>query len=138
MALTQGISPPRRGAPPYGGTFGGEVPAGETIWRGGLLCWNAAGQLQRLQTAGAVSFAGMANRDYNNSTGAPVSVGMEGLKGTFGLTVPTATPANINANVYAIDDGTLTLTLPTTGFTGIVGTLAGIENGQTYVKLLGS
>ena len=136
MALTQGITPARRGAPPNSGIFGGYVAPGETIWRGGILCWNASGQLQRLQTAGSVSFAGLASRDYNNfgsATASPVPV--EALKGTFALTVPTATPANINANVYATDDATLTLTASTNM---LVGTLAGIENGQTYVKLLGT
>ena len=135
-ALTQGITPARRGAPPNAGIFGGPVAPGETIWRGGIICWNASGQLQRLQTAGSVSFAGMASKDYNNSaSAAAASVGMEALKGVFALTVPSATPANINASVYATDDATLTLTASTNM---LVGTLAGIENGQTYVKLLGT
>jgi hypothetical protein len=136
MALTSGITPARRGAPPSGGSFGGPVAPGETIWRGGLICWNAAGQLQRLQTAGSVSFAGLASRDYNNSASATASpISVEALKGTYALTVPSAVEANINASVYATDDGTLTLTASTNM---LVGTLAGIENGQTYVKLLGT
>ena len=136
MALTSGITPARRGPPPNAGIFGGPVAPGETVWRGGLLCWNAAGQLQRLQTAGSVAFAGMANRDYNNSaSAAPSTVPVEALKGVFGLNVPAALPANINANVYATDDSTLTLTASTNM---LVGTLAGIDNGQTYVKLLGT
>ena len=136
MALTSGITPARRGAPPTSGTFGGYVAPGETIWRGGMICWNAAGLLQRLQTAGSVSFAGMASRDYNNfGSAAASSVPIEALKGTFALWVPGATPANINANVYATDDSTLTLTASTNM---LIGTLAGIENGQTYVKLLGT
>ncbi|HQU16631.1 MAG TPA: hypothetical protein PLO69_11090 [Gammaproteobacteria bacterium] len=135
MALTMGITPQRRGTPPAAGTFGAPVAPGETIWRGGLICWNASGQLQRLQTAGSVSFAGLASKDYMNTSAATAWVGMEALKGTFGLTVPSATYANINAPVYATDDGTLTLTASTNMQ---VGTLAGIENGQTYVKLLGS
>ena len=134
MALTAGITPARRGPPPTG-SFGGAVAAGEQIWRGGLICWNASGNLQRLQTAGSVSFAGLASKDYNNTAGAAAaSVQMEALKGTFALTVPSAVYANINAAVYATDDATLTLTAASNLQ---VGTLAGIENGQTYVKLLG-
>ena len=135
MALTAGITPARRGAQPTAGVFGGPVAAGETIWRGGLLAWNAAGALQRIQTSGSVSFAGLASKDYNNAAGAAAAaVGMEALKGTYALTVPSATYANVNANVYATDDGTLTLTASSNM---LVGTLAGIESGQTYVKLLG-
>src|ERR1700744_3092044 len=136
MALTAGITPARRGAPPNSGVFGGSVAAGEQIWRGGLISWNAAGTLQRLQTSGSVAFAGLASQDSTTPAGsAAAAVGMEALKGTFALTVPSATYANINANVYATDDGTLTLS---SSSSTLIGTLAGIENGQTYVKLLGS
>jgi hypothetical protein len=136
MALTAGYSPARRGAPPPAGIFGGPIAAGEQIWRGGMLCWNAAGSLQRLQTSGGVSFAGLASKDFNNTAGAaPVTFGLEALQGTFALTVPTATFANIHAAVYATDDNTFTLTA---GSNMQIGTLAGIENGQTYVKLLGA
>ena len=136
MALTAGISPARRGAPPAAGTFGGSVAASEKIWRGGLICWNAAGTLQRLQTSGSVGFAGLASKDYDNSaTAAAAPVQMEALQGTFALTVPAATYANMYAAVYATDDGTLTLTV---GSNIRVGTLVGIENGQTYVKTLGA
>jgi hypothetical protein len=128
--------PARRGSRPSAGEFGGPVAAGEIIWSGGLLAYNASGGLQRIQTAGSVSFAGLASKNYNNSASASAaSVGMEAMKGTFALTVPAATCANVNAAVYATDDNTLTLT--NTGSLLQVGTLAGIENGQTYVKLLG-
>lgn len=110
MALAAGIGPARRGAPPLAGIFGGPVAPSEQIWRGGIICWNAAGQLQRLQTAGSVAFAGLASKDYNNTAStAPASVGMEALLGTYALTVPGASYANIRQPVYATDDGTLTL-----------------------------
>jgi hypothetical protein len=135
MALSAGIIVARRGAPPSGGSFGGSIAAGEKIFAGGLICWNAAGTLQRLQTAGSVSFAGLASKSWDNTAGAAAyDCAMEGLKGIYALTVPAAVYANVNANVYATDDQTLTLTASTNM---LVGTLAGIENGQTYVKLLG-
>jgi hypothetical protein len=110
MALTAGITPNRRGAPPTSGIFGGPVAAGEKIWRGGMLGFTITGALQRIQTAGCVSFAGMASKDYDNTAGsAAASVGMEALKGTFALTVPGATYANLYDPVYATDDGTFTL-----------------------------
>ena len=134
MPLTQGYGPQRRGAPPTAGTFGGLVAAGEQIWRGGLLAWNAAGTLQRLQTSGSVSFAGLASKDYNNTASAVAACSppMEALKGIFALTVPSATFANINQNVYATDDSTLTLSNSEAGVfargstdtgTGTVGTI---------------
>jgi len=91
--------------------FGGLVAAGEQIWRGGMICWNAGGALQRLQTAGSVSFAGMASKDYNNTASAVAACSppMEALKGVYALTVPNAGFANIEQPVYATDDNTFTL-----------------------------
>lgn len=112
MALSAGYSPQRRGAPPMGGaTFGGPVAAGEKIWRGGMLAWNANGQLQRLQTAGGVSFAGLASRDYDNSASGSASPPPypEALKGVYALTVPSAGYGNVGQPVYATDDNTFTL-----------------------------
>lgn len=113
MALSQGYSPQRRGAPPMGGMqFGGLVAAGERIWRGGMICWTLAGTLQRLQTAGSVSFAGLASKDYDNTASAVAACSppMEGLKGVWALTVPGATYGNLGQPVYATDDNTFTLT----------------------------
>ena len=138
MALSADFMPQRRGAPPSAGAiFGGAVAPGETVYMGGLVCWNSSGQLQRLQTTGSLSFAGLAAKHVANAGNASASAPppLEALRGTFALNVPSATYANINANVYATDDGTLTLTASTNM---LVGTLAGIENGQTFVKLLGS
>jgi hypothetical protein len=112
MALTAGVGPQRRGAPPISGIYGGLVAASEQIWRGGMICWNAAGTLQRLPTSGSVAFAGMASKDYNNtaSSVAACSPPMEALKGTFALTVPNAGFINLRQPVYATDDNTFTLT----------------------------
>ncbi len=111
MALSAGYTPGRRGLPPTSGIYGGMVAAGEQIWRGGMIAWNAAGTLQRLQTAGAVAFAGMASKDYNNTASAVAACSppMEALKGTFALTVPNAGYANIRQPVFATDDNTFTL-----------------------------
>jgi hypothetical protein len=112
MALSAGYGPARRGAPPLAGAvFGGLVAAGEKVWRGGMMGYNAAGALQRLQTAGSVAFGGMASKDYDNTAGAvpACSPPMEGLRGVFALTVPNAGFANIGQPVYATDDNTFTL-----------------------------
>lgn len=138
MALAADFNPARRGLPGRN-EFGYPVPAGEMIYLGSLLVLNSAGGVQRVQTAGGVAFAGLSDRNLNNTANAAVSTtDAVARKGTYALVVPSATPANVNAPVYATDDATLTLAQPGSGFTAAVGTLVGIENGQTYVMLAGS
>lgn len=132
MAATQNTSPPRRGNS-RGPAFGYPIAPGETIYAGGLICVNAAGQAQRLQTAGSVAFVGIAQSGYNNSASANPGPNVVGAFDEFQYVVPGATPSNISAPVYATDDNTLTLAAPTTGFEKIVGYLIGIDSGKTYV-----
>lgn len=136
MALTQGISPIRRGTPESRGQFGYPLTAGEKVWRGSLVGLTAAFTLQRIQTAGCVAFAGMAEQTYDNSASAsPSAQRIVALKGTYGLTVPGVAGASVNAPVYATDDNTLTLI--NSGSLLQAGILAGVENSQTFVKLVG-
>lgn len=136
MALTGDAAYPRRGLKANGTEFGYPVAPGEVVYRGSLCQVNAAGQLQRLQTAGGVAFVGIAEGQLNNVGNAgPSTINMVALRGTFGIAVTGATMANINASVYASDDGTVNLTATSET---LIGTLVGIENGLTYVKLLNS
>ena len=138
MALTADSPYPRRGQPGRN-DFGYPLAPGEQVYVGSLTCINASGQMIRVQTAGGVAFGGMADRNLSNvGNAAASSISVTGRTGTFALTVPSATYANIGASVYATDDNTLTLTAPTTGFTQAIGTLVGIENGQTWVQLVRS
>ncbi len=141
MALTQGTKVDRRG-PPAAGEFGYYVAPGEQIWRGSLCGLNAAGQLIRWQTATVVVFAGIAMQDYSNVGNAAASpVAVPVARGLWQIAVPAVTFANLNANVYASDDSTLTLTLGT-GIEAIpVGTVNGFENGSLalpYIRLAGT
>ena len=136
MALTSNIAPARRG-PARGDAFGYPIAPGETIFTGGLIGVNSSGQAVRLQTSGIVAFAGIASNGYNNAGASAAGPNIVASAGTYALTVPGATPANINAPVYATDDATLTLAAPGSGFAGKVGYLAGIDNGQTYVSISG-
>ncbi len=136
MALSAGKPRDRRGAEPNGVGFAYPVKAGERVYRGGFCAVTAAGQLQRVQTASSSQFVGLASQDYDNSANAAASTDkVTVLRGVYAITVPAATAANINATVYCTDDDTATLTV---GSNLPIGTLVGIENGQTYVKLLGS
>jgi hypothetical protein len=136
MALTQNIAVSRRG-PARGDAFGYPIAPGETIYTGGITCVNAAGQAVRPPTSGAVAFAGIATNGWNNSASSAAGPVIVAAGGTWALNVPGATVSNLWAKVYATDDGTLTLTAPTSGFEGAIGYLAGIDNGQTYVALTG-
>jgi hypothetical protein len=136
MALTGNITVARRG-PARGNAFGYPVAPGETIYAGGLVGVNSSGQAVRIQTSGIVAFVGLAMNGVNNVGNASAGATVTAANDTFALTVPSATDANVNAKVYATDDGTLTLTQPGSGFTGIIGYLVGIDNGQTYVEVKG-
>jgi hypothetical protein len=136
MALTSNANPVRRG-PRRGDAFGYPVAPGEKIYAGGLVCVNASGQLVRLQTAGASKFVGIAQSGFDNSASASAGPTIVAAFDTYCLTVTGATAANITAPVYATDDATLTLSVPGSGFEGIVGHLVGIDNGQTYVDVKG-
>lgn len=139
MALTSDQSYPRRGLKANGTEFGYPVAPGETVYRGSLCLVNATGQLQRLQTAGGVALAGLAEAQLNNAGNAAASsTNVTALRGTFGIPVPGATVSNIGASVYATDDGSFQLTVPAGGYVAAIGTIVGLENGLTYVKLLNS
>lgn len=134
MALTGNIAPARRGFS-RGAAFGYPIAPGEVIYTGGLTGINASGQAQRLQTSGTVAFIGLAERGHSNVGSSAVGDNVVGQMDCFKLAVPSATPANIGAPVYATDDNTLTLTKPSSGFEGVIGYLAGIEAGATWVTL---
>ena len=138
MALIAGINLYRRGAAVSRSDFGYPVAPGEQIWRGGIVGVNAAGQLQRIQTAGCVALAGVADQDYSNVGQASAGPAVVGRKGCWALPVTAATVSNIGANVYATDDSACQLGVPGTGYTAAIGVLVGIDNGQTYVLLAGS
>lgn len=136
MASTKNVSPARRGNS-RGRYFGYPIAPGEIIFAGSLVCVNAVGQMVRPQTAGSVAFVGLAQSGYNNSASTAPGPNIVAGCDEFYLSVPGATPANINDPVYCTDDNTLTLTAPTAGFEAPIGALIGIENGSTVVELRG-
>lgn len=138
MALTSDAKVPRRGQRFGRSDFGYPVAPGEKIFRGGIVCLNSSGELVRPQTTGAAVFAGLATATYDNSASATAGPTIVAERGSFALAVGSAGVANINAEVYATDDNTFTLTAPTSGFTAPIGKINGIENGQTWVLLEGA
>jgi hypothetical protein len=137
-ALTKGLNLTRRG-PGLGFDFGGPVAPAVKIWRGAHLAWNAANQLQPVQTAGSVSYAGLSDRDYDNSASSTPGDNVVALRGCYALVVPGYTPADNDLPVYAVDDGTLTLTQNGGApFLLQAGTVAGIDNGVTFVLVKGA
>jgi hypothetical protein len=136
-ALTKDVLVNRRGNARTHNEFAYPVKAGEIVYRGSLVALTGAGAIVRVQTAGAAVFLGVSDRFLDNTASAAVSVDkVTPQKGTMALTVPSATAANVGAAIYATDDGTVTLT--NSGSLLTVGTLAGIDAGQTYVAIAGS
>lgn len=102
------------------------------------MCVNAAGQMVRPQTAGAVAFVEIAQSSLSNVGNAAASTQyVEAWCDEYYFPVPAATPANINAPVYATDDNTLTLAAPGSGFEARVGSLIGFDNGNAIVDFRG-
>ena len=139
MALSADALYTRRGSAKPHNEFGYPVAPGEKIYRGALIGVNASSQIVRLQDS-EVACIGLADRQLDNSTSsAPSAISVVGLKGTWQITVPSAAPANIGAPVYASDDATVTLTQNGAApFLPQIGTLVGIENGNTFVAIAGS
>lgn len=139
MALTSNITVSRRG-PRRGCAFAYGIMANEIIYTGSLLLVNAAGNVGRIQTIGAAGkFVGIANGGFNNIGGVAGAANITASQDEIMVSIPAATTANINQAVYATDDGTYTLTLPGSGFVGIVGYLIGIDqqSGLACVQLSG-
>ena len=139
VALANDIIPLRRGAEPTRNSFGYPIAPGEKVYRGSIIGLNAAGQLQRAQTAGTILLLGLANQAYDNTASAVAGPIIVPMKGTWGLVVPAATVANILQPVYATDDATCTLSSTTGTVANLaLGTLAGLDNGLTFVNIQGS
>lgn len=115
-----------------GRRFGYKVKAGVHIFRDAIMAVTAAGLLLKPGDVGAVAVVGLAPTEADNTNGADGDLVLEPRRGIFPLTVPGATHAHIKATVYCTDDNTLTLTASTNL---AMGTLVGIENGQTWVEV---
>jgi hypothetical protein len=106
MPLTAAVKLRERMLP---GEFAYVALAGETIYEGGLVALNAAGTLQRIQTAGSVVFAGIADGTRINSPAGNDVRAVRCRKGIWQLNVAGASPANVGQTVYATDDATVVL-----------------------------
>jgi hypothetical protein len=136
MALSAERVLARRGNEPTRNEFAYPVHAGVKIYRGAMVAINSSGEIIIPPASGGIAVLGIADRTVDNSAGSgPSTVLVTPQKGTFPLTVGSATAANISAPVYASDDGTLTLTAGTLTQAGV---LVGIEGGQTFVSILNS
>ncbi len=133
MAMTSNFPVSQRA----GTGFGYNVVSGIHVYAGALLMLNAATTLQRIQDAGGVAFAGVADRELDNSANSAASSGFvvaqRGI--VIKLPVPSAGPANIGAPVYATDDATATLS-SASGANPQIGFLAGFESGSTWVRIV--
>jgi hypothetical protein len=133
MAMTGNLPVSRRA----GTGFGYNVASGIHVYAGALLMLNAATTLQRIQDASGVAFAGVADRELDNSANSAASSGFVVAERGIVIKLPVsgAGPANVGAPVYATDDATATLS-SASGANPQIGFLAGLERGSTWVRIV--
>ena len=89
MAATKDSAPARRGNS-RGAAFGYPVAPGEKIFKGTVMCVNAAGQSVRPQTAGALAFIGISESGYDNTGSSAPGPKITGQFDDFKFPVPGA------------------------------------------------
>ncbi|MFH1796273.1 MAG: hypothetical protein ABIF45_17425 [Pseudomonadota bacterium] len=128
MAATKDLEIPGRS----GDRFGYSVLAATRIWRKTLVAITAAGLAVPAGTVGAVAIVGLAEAHVDNREGVDGDRTVEALRGCFGF-IFAADEADIGRAVYAIDDQTLSF--DGSGGRLIVGTVAGIGDGRTWIDI---
>jgi hypothetical protein len=141
MPLSNNAKLPIRTGP----NFGYNVAAGAHVYAGSMLAIDANSNVEPVSAGGTLTFAGVSDRELNNSGSGAASTGFVVAQRDIVAKVPvsavgtnTITGANIGAKVYALDDASCTLGSTTVvgGATLTllnVGILAGLENG-TWVR----
>ncbi len=115
-----------------GGRFGYPAKAGVRLFRGTFAALTLAGLCVPAGTAGAVAIAGVVEGHVDNRDGADGDLHVEALRGCFGV-VFAATFADIGRQVFAVDDQTLSF--DGAGGHLLVGTVAGIGDGRTWIDI---
>jgi len=127
MAATRDLQIPQR-LP--GSHFGYGVKAGLRIYGRALVALTAGGLAVPVGHGEAVAFAGIAVEgvDSREAQDGAVKINLARDVRGFDLAV---TPADLNGEVYASDDATLTLS--TTGLR--IGVIVGLDGGRTWIDL---
>lgn len=115
-----------------GDRFGYPVAAGVRIFGCSFLAITLAGFVVPAGTAGAVAIVGLAEERVDNRDGADGDLHVEALRGCFGV-IFAATFADIGRQVFAVDDQTLSF--DGAGGRLLVGTVAGIGDGRTWIDI---
>jgi hypothetical protein len=116
--------------------FGFPVAASTVIYVGALVGINSSGYAVPMSLSTTLAIAGVCEAQANNAAGAAGAINVEVRKGhyLFNVTGTAITLANLNANVYASDDNTVTLT--STG-ASLVGTVSDVDSsGKVWVKIV--
>lgn len=92
-----------------GHSYGYPPKNGVCIFKRAIVAVNASLQAIPAGTTGAVAIVGLASEQVDNSQGKAADRKVIADKGVFNMPLPAATPANIGAAVYAVDDATLSL-----------------------------
>lgn len=128
MAASRDLEIPARS----GDRFGYPVKTGVRIFRKSIVALLATGMAVPAGTANAVSIVGLAEGNVDNRDGADGDLNVEALRGCFGF-IFAADEVDIGRPVYAVDDQTLSF--DGSGGRLMVGTVAGIGDGRTWIDI---
>lgn len=128
MAASRDLEIPARS----GDRFGYPAKSGVRIFRKSIVALLATGMAVPAGTANAVSIVGLAEGNVDNRDGADGDLNVEALRGCFGF-IFAADEVDIGRQVYAVDDQTLSF--DGSGGRLMVGTIAGIGDGRTWVDI---
>ncbi len=131
MAATKDMSLPQR----TGEDFGYPAKAGLRYYKHALLAATAAGLAVPAGHVDAVAIAGLVDTHVDNRDGVDGAQNVVGRRGIFGFGL-AATPADIDRDVYAVDDGAVSF--DGSGGRLVVGKVVGIGGGRTWVDVAGS
>lgn len=128
MAASRDLEIPARS----GDRFGYPAGSGVRIFRKSIVALLATGMAVPAGTANAVSIVGLAEGNVDNRDGTDGDLNVEALRGCFGF-IFAADEADIGRPVYAVDDQTLSF--DGSGGRLMVGTIAGIGDGRTWIDI---
>ena len=115
-----------------GRAYGYPVLGGLQIFFGSLVAITAAGKAVPVGHTDGQHCVGLAKNSADNRDDDADPPFVEAVKGVYALDFDTApTHADIKKPVYAVDDGTVTLTSGTL----LVGTLDGIDGTEFFVRI---
>jgi hypothetical protein len=110
--------------------FKAPIAASTKLYQGGIVCLNASGLAVPGSVSTTLKAMGVAQKTYDNSTGAASAFNIEARAGVFwfnsGTSGDAIAQANVGATCYIIDDNTVGLTNGTST-RSVAGTIVDVD-----------